>query len=589
MWKLENGNLILTSRLWRRVLIGILGCLVITGCQSPRDRGAVDSTGGRKTEVSAPYFRDATEERGLIFVHEPGDSGSFYFPEVMAGGAALLDFDNDGDLDVYFVNGQTSEVLQGKNRATNRLFRQESDHRFIDVTATSGLDHSEYGMGVAVGDVNNDGLPDLYLSNYGPSRLFLNQGGGRFEDITESAGIQNDRWGASACFLDYDRDGWLDLFVTNYVNYIPSRPCTGRDNRRDYCSPIAFDPTPDLLFRNTTGSDPGRVSFENKSLESGIGLRRGPGLGVLAADFDDDGWQDIYVANDGQPNSLWLNQKDGTFRDDAILLGCAVDLQGRSQAGMGTALADVNLDGLPDIFVTNLDGEANALYVSDRSHLFTESATKFGLGSFSYPFTGFGAVFADLDHDGFEDAVVVNGRVTRSKSEQGDSGSFWDSYAERNHIYRRLGDRFEPLPSPRDPFLTTLRVSRALCAGDIDNDGDIDVIVVNIAAGAQLFVNESPQLGGHLIVRLLEPTLGGRDAYGARVVAIGRERKWVRWVAPGASYLSSHDPRVHFGTGSDTIQRMEVRWPNGDLEVFAVDDASAGSTLVVRHGEGQSL
>lgn len=610
----ENGQrtrkLVPTGRLSRRLwFVGLFAAMLVcfTACRKDdpisnvQERsvrsGKSDSTTGAANVDAAPFFRDATQRAGIEFVHEPGQSDDFYFPEVMAGGAALLDFDQDGDLDIYFVNGDTRPRDGGAKRFKNRLYEQRPDKTFVDVTQRSGLDHEEYGMGVAVGDIDNDGFPDLYLSSFGRGRLYRNQRDGTFRDVTKESGIETDRWGASACFLDYDRDGWLDLFVTNYVNYLASRPCPGRDNKRDYCSPSAFESTPDVLFRNcsgdppsndTAGTESSKIAFKNVSLESGIGLKRGPGLGVLAADFNDDGWTDIYVANDGQPNFLWLNQQNGTFRDDAIVMGCAVDQLGRSQAGMGLAIGDVNHDGFLDLFVTNLDGETNAMYVSEGGGLFNESAMKWGLGERSLPFTGFGTSLVDLDHDGEEDVLVVNGRVTRRKSDREQVASFWSQYAERNHIYHRDGPRFSFVTSSQDPFLSEAGVSRSLCVGDIDNDGDMDALVVNIAGLARLYENVAEKHGHFLSVRVVEPLLGGRDAYGAKVTVEAGGKRWVRHVAPGASYLSSNDPRLHFGLGDvSAIDRLEVRWPDGSSEAFPVNEVD--QFVVFEHGLGERI
>ena len=374
-------------------------------------------------------------------------------------------------------------------------------------------------------------------------------------------------------------------------------PCPGRDNKRDYCSPGAFESTPDVLFRNGSGdrqssdaegAESSKITFKNVSLESGIGLKRGPGLGVLAADFNDDGWTDIYVANDGQPNFLWLNQHNGTFRDDAIVMGCAVDQLGRSQAGMGLAIGDVNHDGFPDLFVTNLDGETNAMYVSEGGSLFNEAAMKWGLGERSLPFTGFGTALVDLDHDGEEEVLVVNGRVTRRKSDREQVASFWSQYAERNHLYHRDGQRFSFVTSSQDPFLSEAGVSRSLCVGDIDNDGDLDALVVNIAGLARLYENIAEKRGHFLNVRVVEPTMGSRDAYGAKVTVEAGGKRWVHHVAPGASYLSSNDPRLHFGLGEvSAIDRLEVRWPDGSSETFSVKQVD--QFVVLEHGKGERI
>ncbi|MGH7202238.1 MAG: FG-GAP repeat domain-containing protein, partial [Planctomycetaceae bacterium] len=425
-----------------------------------------------------PLFTDVTAEAGIEFLHVTGRRGRYFFPDVMAPGGAMLDFDLDGDLDILLINSGSPKAA-ADDHGSNRLYRQEPGGRFADVTEGSGLEGGDYGMGVAVGDVNNDGRPDVYVTNYGPDRLYLNQADGTFLDITEAAGIDNPQWGASACFVDYDRDGRLDLMVTNYVDYYPSRQCVDGRGREDFCGPQVFFGTADKLYRNESGSGT-TVRFTDVSLSSGIAHQRGPGLSVTAADFNGDRWPDIYVANDGAANFLWINQRDGTFRDEAVLQGVANDALGRAQAGMGIAVGDVNGDAAFDLFVTHLAGETNTLYLSDAAG-FRDAGPSAGLAGPSFPYTGFGTALADLDHDGDLDALVVNGRVKRPESASaGDEAdtNFWRSYAEPNQISLNDGDgRFEEFSSSADPFTSAVDASRGLAAGDIDNDGDLDVLV----------------------------------------------------------------------------------------------------------------
>ena len=547
-------------------------------------------------DSTRPLMREVTRQVGLDFVHQVEDPDQYFFPAILGSGAALLDIDGDGDLDLYLANtAPVDERRRLRNAAggtTNRLLRQESDGRFVDITAGSGLDDSGYSMGIAVGDVNNDGFPDIYVTNYGPDRMYLNNGDGTFLDVTGPAGINNRQWGCSACFFDYDRDGWLDLFVTNYVRYDPSKRCRYLRGREEFCAPQTFEPTTDRLFHNETGKLDGQdkdrvpVRFSDVTISSGIADQRGSGLGVVCADFNDDRWPDVYVANDQMANFLWINQHDGTFRDEAILRGCAVDMEGRPQGSMGIAVGDADGDAKLDLFVTHFDGETNALYRSLGGDGFRESCVQAGLALPSLPLTGFGTAFVDLDHDGHLDLLLVNGRTHRHNTDDRKGRSFWDDYAEPNQIFLATGDgQFREFTGRGDPFVSTVEVSRALAVGDIDNDGDVDAVITNTAGRARIYMNESTGPGHWLQVRVVEPTLGGRNAHGAVVTLVTGSRRYVQLANPGFSYLASNDPRVHFGLGSVTaIERIEVAWPDGSQEVFS--GGGVDRLRVLEHGRG---
>jgi enediyne biosynthesis protein E4 len=630
----------ITSASRWRLLIGLVGCLGLSACRQDRASLPPDDQGASPSQpvhvLAEPWFREVTAELGLEFRHAAFGAETYFFPAIMAPGVALLDFDRDGRLDILVVNGAPLAHLgitatpgtdsRQPPSAGHRLWRQEGDGQFTDVTQTAGLEMPLYGMGIAVGDINNDGYPDLYLSCYGADRLFLNRQDGTFEDITESAGIDNRHWGASAAFFDFDRDGWLDLFVTNYVDYDPGQPClTGAG--QDFCNPAIFPGTPDRLFRNLSGrfarpddseetsaagdasqlaASPGpdrslgsaqgdAIRFEDVSLSSGIARKPGPGLGVVCADLTGDGWDDIYVANDGHANFLWVNQRDGTFRDEAPLRGVAYDGLGRSQGSMGIGLADVNRDGVFDLLVTNLDGENNALYLSQPGVGFREMSTAGGLG-LSYPYTGFGTALVDLNHSGFWEMLVVNGRVRRlaqaaspasrvagqNENNISAAGSFaWQNYGERNLLFQeRREGLFVPVEHPEDPFLASAEASRGLAVGDLDNDGDLDLVLTSSGGTLRVLKNEAPKQGGWLSLRVIDPRYGGRDAYGARVRIVAGARRWLQIVQPGSSYLSSHDPRLHFGLGEVAeIERIEVWWPDGVEEHFSGGPVNEFRTL----------
>ena len=431
-------------------------CVIPLGCRQQRnDSGAAGGKDGGAGERPA-LFEEIQDEVGLNFVHNPGRPGTWYYPEIMVMGAALLDYDCDGDLDIYLLNCG-DPILPGVARnpadATNRLFRQEANGHFVDVTSASGLGDQGYGFGVAVGDLNNDGFPDIYVTNVGQDRLFLNERNGHFRDITELAGVSNLRWSAAACFVDYDRDGWLDLYVSNYIDYFPSRQCYGPSGRRDYCGPGSFEKTVDKLWHNASAAaapdhlanaDAEGIRFEDVSVTAGIAKRRGSGLGVVAIDFNNDGWQDIYVANDMVANFLWINQHDGTFEDDALLQGVSYDAQGRPQASMGVGVTDINGDQLPDLYVSHMAGEMNVFYESEGENIFRETAAEHGLCVPLHPWTTFGFAFFDIDHDGAEDLAVVNGSMKLPDEavklpDFSDRAAYWKIFSEPNMILMNDG------------------------------------------------------------------------------------------------------------------------------------------------------
>jgi hypothetical protein len=541
-----------------------------------------------QNDKKPPWFADVTQEVGLNFVHEIGTAplDTFFLPHIMGSGAALFDFNNDGRLDILLIqNGGPN------SQAVNRLFRQDPDGHFTDVTAGSGLGISGYGMGVAIGDVNNDGWPDVLVTEFGGIHLFLNNGNGTFADVTKESGLDNPHWATSACFVDYDRDGWLDLVVVNFVDYDPTVVCNVRGGpKQDYCHPKIFSNSVTKLFHNlggVAGSKGKFPRFADVTLASGLGKLPGPGLGVVCADFDGDGWPDIFVANDSHANHLWINQHDGTFKEEAIQRGLAYNAMGSTQANMGIALGDVDGDGLFDLFVTHLTEETNTLWKQKPRGLFQDLTGQSRLLHGQWPGTGFGTVFGDFDQDGHLDLALVNGRVARGAPAKDSSlPPFLQPYAERNQLFANTGDgTFRDISSSNPPFCDTPALGRGLASGVFTDSGALDLLVTNVAGPAQLLRNVTPQRGHWLLVRALEPTLGGRYAYGATVIVRAGEKRWVSWVNPGQSYLCSNDPRAHFGLGAiDAIASIEVQWPNGDKEMF--EGCPADREVTLNHGRG---
>lgn len=584
----------------RVVSIGIAMIAIVVWLGIRKPKGPMD---GANTNGHAPEcaLKEIAQDIGIQFVHNPGPP-TFFLPEIMGSGLALLDFDRDGRMDIYLVNGTAGPPhplgTADTSQSSDALYQQQPDGRFVDVTGASGIDESNYGMGVAVGDVNNDGFVDLYIVNFGCDRLLLNQGGRRFTDITRSSGIEDSKWGSSAAFFDYDRDGRLDVFVVNYVEQPRPSPCRSANGSEDYCTPNQFAYTRGRLLHNVSDtaaarSDPTAVRFDDATEPSGIGSKSGPGLGIQPGDFNDDGWPDLYVANDGTGNFLWLNQRDGTFREMAIPLGAAYSVAGKAQAGMGIAFGDADSDQRLDLVVTNLPGEGATLYRNNSTMGFTDISATSNILQLTLNSTGFGVALADIDHDGDLDLFLVNGRVYQPMDQPAvlppspkntDTlllQRFWGAYAQPNQFLRNDGrGQFEDDSAASGDFCRLSEVSRGLAVGDLDNDGDLDLVATNVAGRTRVYRNDIPKRGHWLMLSAVDPALGGRDAYGATVTVRAGSRQWVRYLQPASSYQSSHDPRLHYGVGSAIrIEEIEVQWPDGIVEKFEGGSIDCQRTL----------
>ncbi len=555
----------------------VLGCAwLAAGCR-PAPTGP--------PAASAPeWFSNITASSGLTFLHRAGTN--YFMPDQVGSGVALFDYDNDGRLDVYFVqNGGAG------SDARNQLFHQEENGTFKNVSADSGLDVSGRGMGAIAGDVNNDGRADVVVTEYGATRLFQNLGGGKFREVTRAAGLDNPRWAATASFVDYDRDGWLDLVAANYLDYDPTHVCHDVQGQQDFCAPQAFSPTATRLWRNATAQAGGEPRFTDRSEASGVFRVPGVALGLVCADFDGDGWPDIFCADDGRPNRLFINRRNGTFTEEAAQRGLAFNAMGATAANMGTAFADVDGDGMGDVFVTHLTDEYHSLYKQGPRGVFLDQVGASGLQQQGWRGTGFGTVLADFNSDGAPDLVSANGLVRRLLKNQTPVAAgvhpWWARYAQRSQLFvNQGGGKFRDLSLEQPALCGEAMVARSLAVGDLDNDGAQDLLLCAVGGPARVLRNVAPQRGHWLKVRLLLPQHGGRDAIGAEaVVHAGGKKHWAV-LQPATSYLASNDPTLHFGLGTAAnVDSIEILWPDGGKETF--NGGATDKLMVLKKGDGK--
>ncbi|HEX2254488.1 MAG TPA: CRTAC1 family protein [Thermoanaerobaculia bacterium] len=561
-------------------------------------------TGPAPTPRPVP-FREAAAETGLDFLHFNGMTGALYFPEILGPAVALLDADGDGDLDVFVGQG----TLLGPEDAMadalfppaagvpagDRLFRNDlavspgggRRLRFTDATREAKLPAGDYATAVATGDYDNDGRTDLYVTAYGRNRLLRNTGGGSFADVTREARVDDPRWSTAATFVDFDADGWLDLYVVNYLTFdVAANPaCYAPSSRRDYCGPTDFPPAPDRLLRNR-----GDGTFEDISDRAGLTRAAAPGLGVVTTDADGDGRPEIYVANDGAPNQLWVHRGEGRFEDQALLAGVAVNGAGRSEAGMGVDAADADGDGDEDLVVVHLTRETNTFYVNQGDGLYEDGTAAAGLAAPSLPFTSFGTGWRDFDNDGWLDLLVVNGAVRIQEHQAADGDPF--PLAQANQLFRNLGPdprgtlRFDDRSAAAGAAFTREEVSRAAAFGDLDDDGDVDVVVGNTAGPLRLLLNTTDGARPWFGLRLLDRR--GRDALGARVeVHRAGAAALHRRLAADGSFGAAHDPRVLVGLGDGPrVTGITIHWPDGTTERFPAPPLGRYTHLQAGEGAG---
>ena len=604
---------------WRLALIAVFAAvavsLVLTGCGSAEKITKTEEGTGGNEPANIMNGRHAgirmtsvASEWGIVFPDGRATAGVYDDRIIVGTGCAVCDLNRDGRQDILIVRpepfGEHEDASAGSGIG---VFLQDQQGKFSDASRACGFAECRGGVGVAVGDCTNDGYPDVLLTSSRGISLWINDGNGVFSDNTSETGLAHTGWAISAAWLDFDRDGWLDLFVTNYLEH-QERACLSLSGgHRDFCSPLLFNPTKDSLYRNTSGdvlnaaaASDGRRHvatraplpvFRDVTMESGIGSQTTAGMGVLAADFTGDGWTDIYVASDQRPNRLWVNQQNGSFVDQAVLRGCDGDFLGRMQASMGIALGDVTLNGNEDIIVSHLSGEFHAVYATGQEGVFTDRSRETGIGAETRPFTGFGVAALDLNFDGASEVMTANGRVMRPIGVPENSVDFWEPYREPLQILAPRKGAYEVAYA----FAESSRfVARGLAAGDLDHDGDQDVVITALGGPPIVFRNDSETAGNWISLKAVDETRGGRSCPAARFQMNVAGAKLIRTLQPCQSYASTHQDLVCIGLGDvQTIEFVDVFWPHGDLEPerFYPDPANGflqvNGVHTLQYGKGQ--
>ena len=523
-------------------------------------------------DTPPPQFVDVARQAGVVFHHANGASPEKHLIETMGSGAVFFDYDGDGFIDIFLVDGLSQ----------HRLFHNRGNGTFEDVTDRSGIQRRVYGMGACAADYDGDGKPDLFITGYGGNALYRGRGDGTFIDVTAAAHVGEATWGAGCAWADLDGDGDLDLWVTQYVKADRSiNPFCGDPAKglRYYCHPLKYDPLPSILYRND-----GNGGFTNVSTSSGVGALRSNGMGVLVTDYDGDGKPDVFVANDSMPNFLFHNDSSRAgmkFTEAGLVTGVAVGADGRARAGMGIDAGDYDGDGRLDLVITNLDFEMHSVYRGLERGLFSYAATESGIGYPTLPFVGFGVAFADVDNDGRLDVAIANGHIL-DNAPLYRAGS---TYRQRHLLFENSGNgRFREVGRQSGPAFAVDRVSRGLAVGDIDNDGDLDLLVNNNGGDAELLRNDGGNRANSLTIRL-RGAAPNTDAIGARVKATTGSRVQVQEVRAGSSYLSQNDLRAHFGLGTAArADRIDVVWPSGKTDSF--EDVAANQIVTIDQGRG---
>lgn len=551
-------------------LLPVICILLPQGCDQTSqnlERSSVEES----RQSDQPWFEDESGSSGIEFEWTSGATGQFNLPEIIGGGIAMIDYDDDGDLDLYFVQGgHVVDAIDAQkfNEVSDRLYRNDGDFKFIDVSrqtlpAASG---SGYGMCPAIGDYDNDGDSDLYITNVGRNTLLRNDGD-RFTDVTESAGVGDEGWGSAAAFIDIDRDGDLDLYSGNYLEWSPQTEitCHASQGGEDYCAPTNYPTaTPDRLYLNL-----GNGCFKDITRQAGIDSNARTALGISIADYDKNGFPDIFIANDGMPDTLWSNRGDGTFEDIGLQAGCSIDNDGQEKAGMGVGSMDMDDDGDIDILVCNLGGESDSMFRNEGDY-FIDTTARSGVKTLTSKYTRFGLGWIDFNNDGHLDLFEATGRVQRAGEL---SPTQKDPYAEINVLlYGRANGRLAVVTPAAGIAERIERTSRGAAFGDLDGDGRIDMVVINRDAPANLYRNIHQDPGHWLLISVMDKH--GSDAIGAKLTAQVGSRRITRMVHPAGSYFASNDPRVHLGLGPITrIEQLNVLWPDGSTEFFGTLEA----------------